>query len=156
GTVGCPFPIIELRRKMNTHETPGARRQNMAHISILCPQCQSRYQVEPDLRGRAMRCPNPVCRAVFEVKAEAEVGGQEAEDRGQDSGVRGQETGGGKQVSGSVGEMVPTLGGEAVEPVPPADGEKVSEADKPRRASPPWEKMPPPVRRDQAPSEKPI
>jgi len=103
-----------------------------------------------------MRCPNPVCRAVFEVKEESEVGGQESEDRGQDSGVRGQETGGGKQVSGSVGEMVPMLSGEAVEPVPPADGEKVSEADKPRRASPPWEKMPPPVRRDQAPSEKPI
>ena len=128
----------------------------MAHISILCPQCQSRYQVEPDLRGRAMRCPNPVCRAVFEVKEESEVGGQESEVRSQESGSRSQESGGGKQVSGSVGEMVPMLSGEAVEPMPPADGEKVSEPDKPQRVSPPWEKMPPPVRRDQAPAEKPI
>jgi tetratricopeptide (TPR) repeat protein len=40
------------------------------HITATCPRCQSQYQVEPELRGKRMRCPNVICRAVFEVGAE--------------------------------------------------------------------------------------
>src|SRR5262249_60468142 len=33
-----------------------------------CPSCPSPYQLDPGLRGQRMRCPNPVCREVFEVQ----------------------------------------------------------------------------------------
>jgi hypothetical protein len=37
------------------------------HITVVCPQCKSRYQVDQALKGRKMRCPNQQCRAVFDV-----------------------------------------------------------------------------------------
>jgi outer membrane protein assembly factor BamB len=138
----------------------------MAHIAIICPHCQSRYQVEPDLRGKAMRCPNPVCRQVFEVKEE------ETPPPGPGMSAPGQD--GPKPISrhvtGSVGDMVPILTGEAVdastpllpeqstssqveEQVPLVSGEAVDKGEKAPRSSPPWERMPPPVRRDQTPEK---
>jgi len=38
------------------------------HIKATCPECGSTYQVDPGLKGKRMRCPNPICRAVFEVR----------------------------------------------------------------------------------------
>jgi outer membrane protein assembly factor BamB len=37
-------------------------------IRVTCPRCQSEYQLEESLRGKRMRCPNTICRAVFEVR----------------------------------------------------------------------------------------
>jgi outer membrane protein assembly factor BamB len=84
-------------------------------IVAICPRCQSRYQVEPNLRGQFMRCPNSMCRAVFEVKdpeapAPPPVRGPErAPTQGTPS----------RQVSGSVGEIVPILTAEATVAEPP-------------------------------------
>jgi outer membrane protein assembly factor BamB len=40
------------------------------HITVSCPSCHSKYQLEPALIGQRMRCPNPICREVFEVRAD--------------------------------------------------------------------------------------
>jgi outer membrane protein assembly factor BamB len=40
-------------------------------IAAVCPHCDSRYSLQPDLLGKAMRCPNPDCREVFVVQADA-------------------------------------------------------------------------------------
>ena len=37
-------------------------------IAAACPHCETVYDLQPDLVGRAMRCPNPECREVFEVR----------------------------------------------------------------------------------------
>lgn len=36
-------------------------------LTVTCPACQSQYQVDPNLRGKRMRCPNTICRKVFEI-----------------------------------------------------------------------------------------
>ncbi|MEI7685179.1 MAG: hypothetical protein WCL32_09145, partial [Planctomycetota bacterium] len=36
-------------------------------LTVTCPACQSQYQVDPNLRGKRMRCPNTICRQVFEI-----------------------------------------------------------------------------------------
>ncbi len=38
-------------------------------IPVVCPHCDSTFQLAPDLAGKAMRCPNPDCREVFTVAA---------------------------------------------------------------------------------------
>src|SRR5262245_17242321 len=38
------------------------------HLSVTCPQCSSKYQLDPSMRGKRMRCPNTLCRAVFDVR----------------------------------------------------------------------------------------
>ena len=43
-------------------------------IKTTCPQCESTYQVDPDLKGKRMRCPNPICRAIFVVGEPGDVG----------------------------------------------------------------------------------
>jgi hypothetical protein len=40
------------------------------HIVVYCPSCRSRYQIDPQLQGKLMRCPNAACREVFEVRAD--------------------------------------------------------------------------------------
>ncbi|MFO0969386.1 MAG: PQQ-binding-like beta-propeller repeat protein [Gemmataceae bacterium] len=40
----------------------------MPTIPAVCPQCESQYQVDAALVGKRMRCPNTICRTVFEVK----------------------------------------------------------------------------------------
>jgi hypothetical protein len=42
------------------------------HIKTLCPMCGSTYQVDPGLKGKRMRCPNAICRHIFEVHDVAE------------------------------------------------------------------------------------
>lgn len=43
------------------------------HLSATCPRCQSTYQLDPSMRGKRMRCPNAICRAVFEVRDDRDV-----------------------------------------------------------------------------------
>jgi outer membrane protein assembly factor BamB len=100
------------------------------HITAYCPNCHSRYQLDPGLRGQRMRCPNPVCREVFEVQdAEPENGTRaepaaiplesepsaEARQR-QEPGASPQEA---VRTTGSVGDLVPILDAEVVHEVPP-------------------------------------
>ena len=47
-------------------------------IAAVCPRCESVYKVDEGLRGKRMRCPNPLCKTVFEVKAEGEQPAAEA------------------------------------------------------------------------------
>ena len=37
------------------------------HLRVTCPVCKTEYQVDPSLRGKRMRCPNLICRTVFDV-----------------------------------------------------------------------------------------
>jgi len=37
-------------------------------IVAACPHCESRFHLQPDLIGKAMRCPNPDCREPFVVE----------------------------------------------------------------------------------------
>ncbi len=39
-------------------------------ITVVCPRCESSYQVEANLRGKRMRCPNAICRAIIEIPGE--------------------------------------------------------------------------------------
>ncbi len=38
-------------------------------MQTVCPHCQSLYVVDFGLRGKPMRCPNPECRRIFEVRS---------------------------------------------------------------------------------------
>ncbi len=38
------------------------------HLSVTCPRCESKYQLDAGMRGKRMRCPNTICRAVFEAR----------------------------------------------------------------------------------------
>src|SRR5687767_1992451 len=86
----------------------------MQQIAVECPRCLSRYQVSPDLRGKRMRCPNPMCRAVFDVQP---VGAAPLPEppRPAEPPPPNRPT----QVSGSVADFVPLLPAEALEPTPP-------------------------------------
>src|SRR4051812_15807661 len=97
------------------------------HITAVCPSCENSYQVDPSLRGKAMRCPNPQCRAVFTVPDEAPPAAD-----GKRNEPERPPAGDGKR-TGIVGDMVPLL---AVEP----------EAT----ATPAWN-VPPPIRRPSNP-----
>jgi outer membrane protein assembly factor BamB len=82
------------------------------HIKTVCPRCESSYQVDPGLKGKRMRCPNPLCRAVFEVRDadQAPPAPPPAPTPPPSLPVR----------SGTVGDVVPVLTGEAVAPIPRA------------------------------------
>ena len=71
----------------------------LVHITAYCPECQSRYQLHADLRGRKMRCPNDRCQTVFEVR-EASSGAN------------------GPRAADARGEMVVPLSGQAAAPAP--------------------------------------
>ena len=36
-------------------------------IAAVCPHCETRFQLQPDLLGKTIRCPNSDCREPFEV-----------------------------------------------------------------------------------------
>jgi outer membrane protein assembly factor BamB len=38
-------------------------------IVVECPHCESRFNLQPDLAGKSMRCPNGDCREIFTVRA---------------------------------------------------------------------------------------
>lgn len=37
-------------------------------IDVRCPRCESIYRVDQGLLGKKMRCPNAICRAIFQVR----------------------------------------------------------------------------------------
>jgi hypothetical protein len=37
-------------------------------INVTCPHCESTYHLDPSLKGKRIRCPNSLCRAIFEVQ----------------------------------------------------------------------------------------
>ncbi|MBI2806007.1 MAG: PQQ-binding-like beta-propeller repeat protein [Planctomycetes bacterium] len=41
-------------------------------LSVTCPRCESNYQLDANMRGKRMRCPNTICRAVFEVRDDSD------------------------------------------------------------------------------------
>ncbi|QEL17011.1 outer membrane protein assembly factor BamB family protein [Limnoglobus roseus] len=50
-------------------------------IVVECPHCDSQFNLQPDLIGKSMRCPNPDCREIFTVQpvaAQAPVATQAA------------------------------------------------------------------------------
>ncbi len=84
------------------------------HITVVCPQCRSRYQVDDALRGSKMRCPNSKCRSVFDVVGEGSPPPSPAPV------PRPPAPGPSRPVqSGSVSDMVPMLSAE-VAPAPPS------------------------------------
>lgn len=42
----------------------------MDRLPASCPNCRTTYQLDPEMKGRRMRCPNAVCQFVFVVGAE--------------------------------------------------------------------------------------
>ena len=38
------------------------------HITVQCPACHNEYKLNPDMRGKRMRCVNNLCREIFEVR----------------------------------------------------------------------------------------
>ena len=124
-------------------------------IIAICPQCETRYQLDAAMRGKRTQCKNPWCRAIFEVREEAGPGPTAAPpEPAAPPSV--------KQVSGSVGEMIPILAAEQADPVPaPPTAAPAVRASVPRVAAeavapprelprkepkPPWQE-PPPVRK---------
>jgi hypothetical protein len=102
-------------------------------ISIVCPRCNTSYQVQDELRGKAIRCPVPTCRTVFQVgdvAAPPPVGPR----------AQAPAPAGAPQQSGSVGDLVPLLptepGAQPVVPLLPAE------------AAPNWHDAPPVRRAD--------
>src|SRR5262245_40838835 len=87
------------------------------HITVFCPHCQSRFQLDAALRGKRMRCPNTICQMVFEVREEERpavpLPDSEKPTPEKPPSARHPVT------SGRVGELVHVLPGEAVgsEPV---------------------------------------
>src|SRR5207302_245009 len=81
------------------------------HITAVCPRCRTRYQLNPELRGKRTRCTNPNCREVFEVQ-DAEAGF----DRSEVTIASGKIS-----KTGPVSDLVPLLPAEqAPEPPPPS------------------------------------
>ncbi len=103
------------------------------HITVNCPTCRSRYQVEPSLQGHPMRCPNPVCREIFVVE-DKNVESPPPEQSGGKAPIRpfklepfGDEPTEVERrpvppeknkAAGSVGDLVPILDAEVVDEVP--------------------------------------
>src|SRR5262245_29982548 len=138
------------------------------HIIVVCPRCNTRYQLQPSMRGLKMRCQNPVCRQVFEVPASDPTPPPPGAGGPVQSGPAVSPTV--KQVSGSVGDIVPILNAEAIgqgpapTPSPPtanAGGAAgmvpllPAEPVSPPQDAPSWRQAPPPVRSPGAPPARP-
>ncbi len=100
------------------------------HITVSCPSCYSKYQLEPALIGQRMRCPNPICREVFEVRADLsapepppEIYPFESEKKSSGSTPPAPQK---PTASGSISEVVPLLDATPTQPLPdPAAGRNV-------------------------------
>ncbi|MFN4261195.1 MAG: PQQ-binding-like beta-propeller repeat protein [Gemmataceae bacterium] len=153
-------------------------------ITVVCPSCESRFQLKPELRGQKIRCPS--CRKVFEVREAEAAETTPAKDPLLATDAPKPETSGGTVRTGSVGELVPILPAEAVssvnedhhaapspipESVPLLAAELAEEAAPPkpdRRPAPAetkqavsWQDQPPPVRQgtplpEAAPPDQPM
>src|SRR5262245_20009119 len=94
----------------------------LMHITTLCPECDSRFQVESDLLGKKMRCPNPKCRKIFEVKDAAQpkpAAGRRSATLEPDPRSSGITSDTSRRWSGSVGDIVPVLPAEEATPSDP-------------------------------------
>jgi outer membrane protein assembly factor BamB len=137
-------------------------------ITVVCPRCEGRLQVDEGLRGKRMRCPLG-CGAVFEVQPEGE---KLAEPAPRPPEAPRPETPG-KVVTGSVADLIPVLPAELARPEPPPRAEKPPRPPRPAPppavvpapvqekvppAAPPpdkppvWQELPPPVRSEPAPA----
>jgi hypothetical protein len=114
------------------------------HIAAVCPRCESRYQVDDSLRGKRMRCPNPLCKTIFEVKAEGDQAAPEAPKAAEPPPPEIPPP----TVSGSVSDMLEGLSAELAEPAPPAVEKPVEPKRRDKAAAPPA----PPVK----PTRQPI
>jgi tetratricopeptide (TPR) repeat protein len=122
------------------------------HLTVFCPQCRSRYQLDPSMRGKRMRCPNSMCRTVFEVREEKESA-PPAAPRPEEPVAPTKHP----VVSGTVGEVVPVLSAavtvESEAPVSSASAAARPETTSPAPAAVKEQApalMPPPVRRPPA------
>jgi outer membrane protein assembly factor BamB len=151
------------------------------HITVYCPRCNGEYRVEYYMRGKRMRCPNPVCRETFVVQEVSEPPPADA-DAPPASGEEvygfkpenaplpppGRMSADAVHFTGNLGEMVPIEGAELVEGedgnppgrqvedvVPLLSAEIVPEnlPPEPTEATP-WD-VPPPVRNPHAPPTEP-
>jgi outer membrane protein assembly factor BamB len=117
------------------------------HISVYCPTCRERFQLQPELLGRIIRCPNPTCRGLFEVREAPEADGEAGPDPGRPTEGVPRE-GGPRYTSGSVTELIPLL---PAEPIRAPSVAPPGQAPPPRRApaapAPAWEESPPPARK---------
>jgi outer membrane protein assembly factor BamB len=107
------------------HATRVARLPTV-HITVFCPECQSRFQLNADLRGRKMRCPNAACQQVFVVR--------EASSGPPKGGVNG------PRAADSRGQLVVPLQGDRPSRAPRSPA-PVEELD--------WRDAPPPVQTDE-------
>jgi outer membrane protein assembly factor BamB len=82
-------------------------------IKAICPRCESTYHVDPGMKGKRMRCPNAICRAIFEVRDAAETPPAAPP-------VVAPPQPATPPRSGGVGDMVPILSAEAAPPPVPA------------------------------------
>src|SRR5688572_9400628 len=114
----------------------------MVLITVHCPACRNCYKLKPELRGRNIYCPN--CREAFTVPADED--GETTSDA--DPGARQEVIVRQNQSTGQVGEMVPLVAAEAVEPPATSSGPEAKLMDV---AS--WRTAPPPVR--QEPRDRP-
>ncbi len=88
---------------------------------VVCPHCETRFQLSRDLIGKAMRCPNRDCGEVFEV-ADADAvtaGPPPAPTAVPDFGFDFAPAARPKPVAGSVADFVPLLDVEAVSSAAP-------------------------------------
>ena len=92
-------------------------------IAAECPYCETRFNLQPEMAGRSMRCPNLECRQVFLVQettpragAQSTTGTKPPKPTG-----RGGPPPGAGGPSGAVGDFLPVLDGELVEPPTKAD-----------------------------------
>ncbi len=87
-------------------------------ITAVCPRCETRYRLDESMRGKRTRCPNPLCREVFEVR---DVGDAPAPTA--DAAPRPPEPSrpdrAGSVITGSVADLIPLLPAEVAEPAAP-------------------------------------
>jgi hypothetical protein len=98
------------------------------HITVFCPHCQSRYQLDPGLRGKRICCLNTICRTVFEVRDEREAAPLQD--------LKVQTPAPSSVYTGTVGEIVPVLSAEAVGPEPSKELEIPGDDEAPSAALP--------------------
>ncbi|MGF1579596.1 MAG: hypothetical protein ACFCD0_09550, partial [Gemmataceae bacterium] len=81
----------------------------MQHLTVSCPACGVPYQLDPELRGKKIRCPNTLCRSTFVVKDDSEPESPPALPV--PTSPLPQTT---NQVTGTVGSMIPLVSTEPV------------------------------------------
>ena len=104
------------------------------HITVYCPACKNRYQLHAEMRGKRMRCVNPLCREVFEVRESSaapdpkELAEKETPKPAPPP-VRADKAQAVKKpyVEGHIGDMVPLVTAESAESTAPPPTESVGQ-----------------------------